>query len=100
LRLAQSRTADGITVPVAASHASGDGHWFDLRQLTTHIGPQTLAADSLAGIRAAIDAGRLPQVAAPSQFAPPLARIGKIVPQPVHDAVHGLGRQRQTFRAA
>ena len=78
MRLARSRTADGVTVPVAC-HVSGDGHWFDLRQLTADIGPQTLSAESLAGIRAALNAGRLPKSAAPTQFAPPLARIGKIV---------------------
>jgi 2-keto-4-pentenoate hydratase/2-oxohepta-3-ene-1,7-dioic acid hydratase in catechol pathway len=68
-----------MTVPVAARQAAGVGPWFDLSQLTADIGPETLSAESLAGIRAAIEGGRLPQSAAPAQFAPPLTRIGKIV---------------------
>jgi 2-keto-4-pentenoate hydratase/2-oxohepta-3-ene-1,7-dioic acid hydratase in catechol pathway len=68
-----------MTVPVAARHASGDGPWFDLSQLTVDIGPETLSSESLDGIRAAIAVGRVPPSAAPAEFAPPLARIGKIV---------------------
>jgi 2-keto-4-pentenoate hydratase/2-oxohepta-3-ene-1,7-dioic acid hydratase in catechol pathway len=75
LRLARSRTAAGTTVPVAAS---GD-RWFDLAPVAAEIEPETLAPESLAGIRAAIDAGQLPEAETPTRYAPPLTRIGKIV---------------------
>ena len=77
MRLARSRTADGTTVPIAARRASGEGHWFDLRQL-------------------AADVGRPQQSPAPVQFAPPYLRDGDIVEL----EIDGLGRQRQHFRAA
>ncbi len=75
MRLARSRAAAGLTVPVVAS---GD-RWFDLSPVAAEITPETLAAESLAGIRAAIDAGRLPEAETPARYAPPLTRIGKIV---------------------
>ena len=96
MRLARSRTADGTTVPIAARRASGEGHWFDLRQLTADVGPETLSAESRAGVRVAIDVGRLQQSPAPVQFAPPYLRDGDIVEL----EIDGLGRQRQHFRAA
>jgi len=58
--------------------ASGD-HWFDLSPVTAEIGPAALSQQSLAGIRAAIDAGLQPHTGPPGQYAPPLAGIGKIV---------------------
>lgn len=75
LRLARSRAAAGITVPVVAS---GD-RWFSLSPLTAEIEPETLSAASLAQIRAAIDTGQLPEAETPARYAPPLTRIGKIV---------------------
>jgi 2-keto-4-pentenoate hydratase/2-oxohepta-3-ene-1,7-dioic acid hydratase in catechol pathway len=75
MRLARSRTAAGEITPIVAS---GD-RWLDLRPVTAEIGPDTLSAASLAQIRAAIDAGRLPAAGLPARYAPPLARIGKIV---------------------
>lgn len=53
------------------------GRWFDLRPLTPAITPATLGA--LADVRAALTAGDLPEIAAPTSFAPPLTGIGKIV---------------------
>jgi 2-keto-4-pentenoate hydratase/2-oxohepta-3-ene-1,7-dioic acid hydratase in catechol pathway len=75
MRLARSRTAAGAIVPVV-----GQGrHWYDLSQVTADIGPATLSAESLSGIRAAISDGRLPETTTPAGYAPPLAGIGKIV---------------------
>jgi 2-keto-4-pentenoate hydratase/2-oxohepta-3-ene-1,7-dioic acid hydratase in catechol pathway len=75
LRLARSRTAPGLVVPVV----SAGQHWLDLSPLTADLTPQALSAESLDRIRAAIDAGRLPEADAPTGYAPPLAGIGKIV---------------------
>src|ERR1700742_585180 len=75
MRLARSPTAPGAVVPVA-----GYGErWFDLTSFTADIRPETLSPGSLTGIRAAIDAGLLPETGAPERYAPPLATIGKIV---------------------
>ena len=75
MRLAQSRTAAGTVVPLAGH----GGNWFDLSPLTGSIGPDTLSGAALSEIGTAIDAGRLPETAAPARYAPPLAAIGKIV---------------------
>jgi 2-keto-4-pentenoate hydratase/2-oxohepta-3-ene-1,7-dioic acid hydratase in catechol pathway len=74
LRLARSRIAAG-TIPVGAL----GNDWFDLRPIIADVGPETLSAASLAGIRVAIDAGDLPETEPPTGYASPLARIGKIV---------------------
>ena len=75
MRLARSRTDAGAVVPVA-----GHGErWFDLTSFTADVRPETLSPGSLTGIRAAIDAGLLPETGAPERYAPPLATIGKIV---------------------
>jgi 2-keto-4-pentenoate hydratase/2-oxohepta-3-ene-1,7-dioic acid hydratase in catechol pathway len=75
MRLARSRTATGAIIPVAASN----GRWFDLSPLGADIGVDALSAASLAGFSAAIEAGEVPETGAPSDYAPPLAGIGKIV---------------------
>ena len=74
MQLARSRTGD-TTIPVVGL----DGRWFDLRPLTNTIDGATLAPSSLDAIRNAVAGGSLPAVDAPTSFAPPLARIGKIV---------------------
>jgi len=74
MQLARSRTGD-TTIPVVGL----DGRWFDLRPLTDTIDGATLAPSSLDAIRNAVAGGSLPAVDAPTSFAPPLARIGKIV---------------------
>ncbi|GAA3388424.1 fumarylacetoacetate hydrolase family protein [Cryptosporangium minutisporangium] len=74
MRLAHARTAAG-DVPVV----SHDQRWFDLRPLTAAIAPATLSPTALAGIRTALDADELPEVDAPTAYAPPLSGIGKIV---------------------
>lgn len=75
MRLAQCRTAAGTVAPLAG-HGGG---WFDLSPLTGSIGADTLSAAALSDIRAAIEAGQLPEVSEPMRYAPPLAHIGKIV---------------------
>jgi 2-keto-4-pentenoate hydratase/2-oxohepta-3-ene-1,7-dioic acid hydratase in catechol pathway len=75
LRLARIRTTAGPVVPAAAV---GD-RWLDLSPVIADVGPGMLSAASLAGLRGAIEAGRLPEAEAPAQYAPPLAGIGKIV---------------------
>jgi 2-keto-4-pentenoate hydratase/2-oxohepta-3-ene-1,7-dioic acid hydratase in catechol pathway len=75
MRLARSRTAAGVVVPVAAR---GDG-WFDLSPLTGAVGPEALSAAALSGVRTAIDAGEVLGTAEPRWYAPPPGRIGKIV---------------------
>ncbi len=75
MRLARSRNAAGTTTPVVAR---GE-RWFDLSPVTAEVGPQTLIPEALARISAALDAGELPEVGAPTAYAPPLAGIGKIV---------------------
>src|SRR5690349_19430181 len=74
MRFARGRTADAV-VPVVAQ----GGRWFDLRPITPTIDGSTLAPPSLERIAAAVDAGDLPEVPEPTEFGPPLARIGKIV---------------------
>src|SRR3954453_7348752 len=73
--LARSRVADGAVRSVAAV----DDHWFDLRPLTATIDASTLDPAARLRIREAISAGALPDAAAPTTFAPPLGRPGKIV---------------------
>jgi 2-keto-4-pentenoate hydratase/2-oxohepta-3-ene-1,7-dioic acid hydratase in catechol pathway len=75
MRLARSRTAGSAIVPLA----SHDGGWFDLSPLTESIGPDTLSAAALSEIRAAIEAGQLPEAVEPHRYAPPVAQVGKIV---------------------
>ncbi|SHN12718.1 fumarylacetoacetate hydrolase family protein [Cryptosporangium aurantiacum] len=71
MRLAHSRISSTETVPVVGR---GD-RWYDLRPLHPAVGPAVLTLDALAAIRAA----DLPEVDAPTVFAPPLTSIGKIV---------------------
>lgn len=70
--LAQSRTAVGDVVPLAAR---GD-RWFDLSPFTGSVVPETLTPAGLSRIRAAIAARELPEPA-PGRYAPPLSRTGK-----------------------
>jgi 2-keto-4-pentenoate hydratase/2-oxohepta-3-ene-1,7-dioic acid hydratase in catechol pathway len=74
MRLAHARTDTG-DLPVVGQ----DGRWFDLRPRIATIGPAMLAPTALAGLRSAVAAGELPEVAAPVAYAPPLTGIGKIV---------------------
>ncbi|GAA0274731.1 fumarylacetoacetate hydrolase family protein [Cryptosporangium japonicum] len=70
MRLAHARTADGDRPVVHL-----DGQWYDLRPLHAAVTPAVLGPDALAAIRSA----SLPAVAEPTEFAPPLTGIGKIV---------------------
>ncbi|EXG81188.1 fumarylacetoacetate hydrolase family protein [Cryptosporangium arvum] len=70
MRLAHARTADGDQPVVHL-----DDRWYDLRPLHAAVTPAVLAPDALAAIRAA----SLPAVEEPTEFAPPLAGIGKIL---------------------
>jgi 2-keto-4-pentenoate hydratase/2-oxohepta-3-ene-1,7-dioic acid hydratase in catechol pathway len=72
--LARSRTTEG-TVPVAAV----EGRWFDLRPVTTTLDGPALSPDLRQAVAAMIETGRLPEVPAPVEYAPPLEGIGKIV---------------------
>src|SRR4051794_23095541 len=72
--LARSRTADG-TVPVAAV----EGRWFDLRPVTTSLDRDPLTPQAQQTVGAMIAAGRLPEIPALVEYAPPVERIGKIV---------------------
>jgi 2-keto-4-pentenoate hydratase/2-oxohepta-3-ene-1,7-dioic acid hydratase in catechol pathway len=75
MQLATRRLADTSTAPVVGV----DGHWHDLRPLTEGIDADVLSAAGRARIRDALAAGALPRIAAPAEFAPPVASIGKIV---------------------
>jgi 2-keto-4-pentenoate hydratase/2-oxohepta-3-ene-1,7-dioic acid hydratase in catechol pathway len=72
--LARSRTADG-TVPVAAV----EGRWFDLRPVTATLDGTALSPQVRQTVGAMIETGGLTEVPAPTEYAPPLERIGKIV---------------------
>ena len=71
MRLAHSRTSPTETVPVVGV---GD-QWYDLRPLHGAVTPAVLAPEALAAIRPS----ELPPVDAPTEFAPPLTGIGKIL---------------------
>ena len=74
MRLARHGAA-GEERPIAAG---GDGLWRDLRPLTPDIDGAFLSSGRGA-LRAALEEGALPEVAAIERFGPPVARIGKIV---------------------
>ena len=69
MRFARHRTAEGERPIVQGS----DGRWRDLASLTSD-----LTAEFVAG-SGALDTSALPEIGEPTDVAPPLARVGKIV---------------------
>lgn len=74
MKFARSRTPGGINPVVEL-----DGRWYDLTPIAADIDASVIGVDAHERVREGAAAGTLPPIDAPSQFAAPLARIGKIV---------------------
>ncbi len=74
MKFARSRTPNGI-VPVVELN----GRWYDLTPIAADVDPAVVALDARDRARAAVADGLLPVLDTPTDFAAPLARIGKIV---------------------